>query len=140
MMITIKNYPHHFNYPVHWGDMDAAQHVNNLVYLRWAESARLDFFELMFEQKYDFSNGIGPILAWQDCKYIFPITHPDHIVVGVRLLEVLEDRFTLEAGIFSQRHDRIAAISKQTIMAYDYGTLKKAPLPEAWTAAMNNNS
>lgn len=31
--------------PVAWGDMDAFAHVNNTVYLRWFESARIAFFE-----------------------------------------------------------------------------------------------
>ena len=118
--------------------MDAAQHVNNLVYLRWAESARLDFFEIILGGDYDFIKGVGPILAWQDCKYIFPITHPDIAIVGMRTLEILEDRFTVEAGIFSQRHNCIAAISKQTIMAYDYGKLKKAALPNDWVSALKS--
>ncbi|GGD72752.1 acyl-CoA thioesterase [Maribacter cobaltidurans] len=33
--------------PVQWGDMDAAQHVNNTVYLRWMESARIEMFQKM---------------------------------------------------------------------------------------------
>ena len=30
--------------PVAWGDMDAFGHVNNTVYLRWFETARIAFF------------------------------------------------------------------------------------------------
>jgi methylphosphotriester-DNA--protein-cysteine methyltransferase len=30
--------------PVAWGDMDAYQHVNNAMYARWIESARIAFF------------------------------------------------------------------------------------------------
>ena len=35
------------NYNLQWGDMDAAQHVNNVNYLRWCESARIAYFDLM---------------------------------------------------------------------------------------------
>ena len=31
--------------PVAWGDMDAFQHVNNVVYLKWFETARIAFFQ-----------------------------------------------------------------------------------------------
>ena len=31
--------------PVRWGDMDAFQHVNNTVYFRWFECARLEYFQ-----------------------------------------------------------------------------------------------
>ena len=34
-----------FEIPVQWGDMDAAQHVNNLSYLKWVESVRIEFLK-----------------------------------------------------------------------------------------------
>ena len=119
-------------YPVHWGEMDAAKHVNNLIYLRWCESGRLAYFERI-GISVDFDGDLaGPILGWQDCKYIFPITYPDTAIVGARCVEILEDRFIMECAVFSQKHQRIAAISKQHIIPYSYADLRKVPLPEAW--------
>ncbi|MEM8927548.1 MAG: thioesterase family protein [Bacteroidota bacterium] len=131
-MITLESYKIKERYPVHWGDMDAAKHVNNLMYLRWAESARIAFVQKMGINTSFNPLDIGPILGWQECKYIFPITFPDTVVVGIRCLELLEDRFKLECGIFSERHRRLAAISRQDIIPYDYGSLKKVALPKDW--------
>lgn len=119
-------------YPVHWGNMDAARHVNNLVYLRWTESSRIRFFEETHIDANFSSNTIGPILGWQDCKYIRPMTYPDTAIVGTRTHEILEDRFVLESIVFSSKLNQVAAISKQTIVPYDYKNLCKAALPNAW--------
>ncbi len=135
-MNSISDYPTHHKYIVHWGDIDAAQHVNNLVYLRWSESARCSFFDEMFGKNYSFSNGIGPILAEQDAKYIFPMTLPDYALVEIKPTKILEDRFVLETRIFSEKHERLACISNQTIKAYDYDDLKKAELPQDWVTAL----
>jgi acyl-CoA thioester hydrolase len=125
------------SYPVHWGDMDAARHVNNLVYMRWGESARLSYFEQM-GMDVSFSLGsVGPILGWQDCKYIFPMTYPDTAIVGVRTFEIKSDRFILECSVVSEQHHKIAAIMQQSIIAYDYSSLMKAPLPAAWLSAID---
>lgn len=132
MKVSLESYKVKERYPVHWGDMDAANHVNNLIYLRWAESARIAFVKAMDISTSFSTADIGPILGWQECKYIFPITFPDTVIVGIRCFEILEDRFKLECGIFSERHDRLAAISRQDIIPYDYGTLKKVVLPEKW--------
>ena len=119
-------------YEVHWGDMDAANHVNNTVYLRWAESVRIEYFAAM-GMDISFSGiDVGPILGWLDCKYIFPITYPDWAVVGARTIEIKEDRFIMECAIFSKKHARIAAISKQSIIPYSYGDLVKVDIPENW--------
>ncbi|MEM9928915.1 MAG: thioesterase family protein [Bacteroidota bacterium] len=124
------------SFQVLWGDMDAAQHVNNLIYLKWSETARLLYFQ---EMGMDVSFGPGapgPILGWQDCKYTFPVIYPDKVLGGVRTIEILEDRFTLQCALFSQRHQRLAAVSLQTIVPYDYGALKKVSMPEEWLAGI----
>ena len=58
--------------PLLWGDMDSAKHVNNLVYLKWAETSRILLFDKMMDTSFEGEE--GPILGWQDCKYIFPMT------------------------------------------------------------------
>ena len=138
MKVSIDQYKVIEKYQVHWGDMDSAQHVNNLVYLRWAESSRIRYFEKL---KLDIAfqpGAVGPILGWQDCKYIFPMTYPDVAIVGVRTIEILEDRLIMESAVFSERHQRIACISKQQIIPYSYGKLRKVELPEAWVAAIKD--
>ena len=118
-------------FPVQWGEMDAANHVNNLIYLRWSESARIKYFEKVGVST-DFKGEAGPILGWQDCKYIYPVTYPDIVIVGARTVEIREDRFFMECAIFSKQHQRIAAISKQSIIPYSYTALKKIKIPQMW--------
>ena len=132
MKITLDLYKFKTKYQVHWGDMDAANHVNNLVYLKWAESARIEYFtkagaNLSFEP-----GNVGPILGWQECKYLLPITYPDTVKVCARTIEVMEDRIIMETAIFSKKHNKIAAIAKHAIIPYDYTTLQKVRIPEIW--------
>lgn len=117
--------------PVQWGDMDAAKHVNNTVYLRWIESGRIEMFKKMSGGILEFKK-IIPILAWQDCKYILPVTYPDQVVITLDVIEILEDRMLCEGKIYSKKHERIVAISKSHVMAYDMEKLKKHAFPEAW--------
>ena len=130
--ITLEDYNLVEKYPVHWGEMDSARHVNNLIYLRWCESARIAYFNKIKVNSSFAGADTGPILGWQDCKYIFPMTFPDTAIVGVRTLELLEDRIIMESAVFSEKHNRLAAISKQSIIPYSYAELKKVPLPASW--------
>ncbi|MFT0715426.1 acyl-CoA thioesterase [Flagellimonas lutimaris] len=123
--------------PVQWGDMDAAQHVNNTVYLRWIESARIQMFRKMQEGKLEFGK-IIPILAWQDCKYIFPVTFPDQVIITVDVIELLEDRILCEGKIHSKKHERIVAISKTLLVAFDREESKKQQLPQKWTKSLTD--
>ena len=131
-MEELEKYPIVKEFPVQWGDMDAAQHVNNLIYLKWAESARIYYFDEMEMDTSFRPGGTGPIMGWQECKYIFPMTFPDTAIVGVRTCELRQDRFLLESAVYSKQHQRIACISKQSVIPYDYEALKKAALPDEW--------
>lgn len=135
--IAIEDYKVVTRLPVQWGDMDAFQHVNNVVYLRWVESSRIDYFDQIGVITSLKDARIGPILGWQECKYIFPMVFPDVAIVGTRTLEILEDRFVLESVIFSERYSRLACLAKQHIVPYDFKALKKATMPQEWIDAID---
>ena len=118
---------------VQWGEIDAMMHVNNMHFFRWAESGRIEYFYkigLLFE---DFKK-IGPILAWQDCKYIYPVNFPDQITINIKTEELREDRLFMTCHFWSKKHQRLVAISKHSIVSYDYRKNKKTKLPVDWVS------
>ena len=109
-----------------WGDMDAAQHVNNTVYLRYGETGRIDYLRrcgIDFDIK-----GYGIILAEINCKYKFPLTFPDKIWIGTRtIIDTIDDySFWTEQIIVSQLHNRISAVIQAKLVNYDFSQLKKS--------------
>lgn len=124
-------YPVQLEIPVQWGDMDAFQHVNNLVYLRWFESARIAYM-MALGHNITAANQEEPgvILGWQDCKYIFPITFPDEVLIGIKVTGIDIDRFHLQSKIFSVKHKRLAAIANGTMVTYDYQNQQKTNVPK----------
>lgn len=128
----LDSFPCKVDIKIHWSEMDAARHVNNTGYLRWAEMARIELFYQLKIGRGDANRNIGMILGWQDCKYIFPVTFPDTVSIGVRVTDVGSDRFMLQCHHYSQRHARLVAISNHRIVAYDYQALAKVELPDDW--------
>ena len=118
--------------PVHWGDMDAMQHVNNIIYLKWVESTRLLLFEQLMGNQTAGATEIGPILAWSDIKYISPVVYPDTVRVEFDIVKLEEDRLHGKAELYSKSQDRLVAISNNTLMAYNNRLLKKAEIPLHW--------
>ena len=119
---------------VAWGEMDAFQHVNNIVYFRYFESARIAYFERTRLMEMMNETGVGPILASTSCKYKFPLTFPDTALVGTRVTDIGEDRFTMIYRTVSTRHNLVAAEGNGVIVSYDYRTNRKAPLPPVMRA------
>ena len=125
----LKEFPVVIELPVVWGEMDAFQHVNNVVYFRYFETARIAYFEKMNYIRIMEKTGLGPILASAQCRYRFPLTYPDTISVGARVTQMEEDRFTMEYRVVSHRHRRVVAEGGALVVSYDYRRNTKAPLP-----------
>ncbi|HYG11744.1 MAG TPA: thioesterase family protein [Pyrinomonadaceae bacterium] len=126
----LKIYPVVIEVPVAWGEMDALRHVNNIVYFRYFESARMAYFTRLGIWDYMNETGIGPILASTACKFKLPLVYPDTVSVGTRVSGVEADRFVMKYVVVSHAHAKVAAEGEGLIVSYDYRALRKAPLPD----------
>lgn len=113
--------------PVLWGHMDSMGHVNNTIYLRYMESARLDYF-LRFDPT---MIGAGMILHSIDCRFRIPLTYPDTVTVGARITKIEPFRVTMHQIVVSHQYGKIAAEGSALMVGYDYKKLEKAPIPES---------
>lgn len=116
--------------PLAWGEMDAFGHVNNAVYFRWFESARMSYFERLGWPELQLAIGIGPILHSTQARFRAPLVWPDTVTVATRVSAVQDDRFTMLYEVRSRRLGRLAAEGSGLIVAFDYRGLGKAALPE----------
>ena len=65
--------------PMRWGDMDAMGHINNTLYFRYMEIARLQWFgELGLPAN---PQGLGPVIANAFCNFIRQLEYPGDVLV-----------------------------------------------------------
>src|SRR4028118_457272 len=130
MQELLETFPVLIEIPVAWGEMDSLRHVNNIVYFRYFESARMAYFQRLDIWNYMNETGIGPILASTSCKFKIPLTYPDTVSVGTKISVVEKDRFVMKYVVVSHTHAKLAAEGEGLVVSYDYRALKKAPLPD----------
>ena len=123
-----SDYPTVISQAVQWGDMDAAQHVNNTVYFRYFESARIEFFNQVGFMDFTGEGSVGPILAETTCQYKAPLTFPDTIQITARILpdSFTEYGFVMQHLVYSEKLQRIAAEGTSRIVCYDYKSKQKS--------------
>lgn len=126
----LEGFPVIIELPVVWGEMDSFHHVNNVVYFRYFESARITYFEKIRYMVTMNATGLGPILASARCDFKRPLMYPDKIFVGTRVSEMRADRFVMQFRIISQKLQKIAAEGDGVIVSYNYREQQKAPIPE----------
>ena len=108
------------------GEMDAFQHVNNVVYFRYFESARIAYFEKLDVMDLMNGTGIGPILASTSCRFRAPLTYPDKVLIGAKVTNIEQDRFMMNYLMVSTRLQKVAAEGDGLIVTFNYRENKKA--------------
>ena len=136
MDISIGRYPVSVKVPVAWGDMDAFQHVNNVVYARWLESARIVYLERIGLIERMGQEGVGPILAKTVIDYQRPIKYPDTVRVDATVTRIGTSSFTMAFRIHSEALGADAATGEQVMVVYDYRAGRSAPVDERLRTAI----
>lgn len=126
----LAGYPVVVEIPVAWGDMDYFRHVNNIVFFRYFESARIEYLERIAFRELAEKDPVGPILASTGCRFRRPLTWPDTVAVGARVTEVGEDRFSMAYRLVSRKSGEVAAEGEGVLVSFDYAAQQKVPLPE----------
>ncbi len=123
--------------PIAWGEMDALGHVNNIVFFRYLETARIDFIRKAGCHQLRDQTGVGFILQSVEARFREPLVFPDTIRVDTRLLSIEDDRFTLAHAITSTRSGDVAAVGRGTIVTYDYSSEVKVRIPQTIRRALD---
>ena len=116
--------------------MDAMGHVNNAVYFRYFETARIKWFAEVGLGSIEQPDGVGPIVHSASCRFRIPLTHPDTVTVGAQVGEVDDDRFVMRYRAVSHRHGAVAADGESLIVTFDYATGSKARVSDDLAACL----
>jgi len=121
--------------PLRWGDMDAMSHLNNVMYFRLMEEARIRWF-----QAFGFATlpeREAPILAHASCDFLKAMTYPGTALVRQTVTKV--GRASVEMQLSIEKQDEpgvVYATGRTVIVWYDYAAGRSIPWPEAVRATI----
>lgn len=120
--------------PIRWGDMDAYGHVNNTVYFRYMEQARVEWFEGM--EMVVRPGGEGPVIINASCTFLIPMTYPGEVEVKTFVDPPGRSSVMTHVEMRIVGDDRLYAEGTAKVVWMDTRTGKSAPLPPALRAEL----
>lgn len=120
-----KSFP--FEMPVRWGDLDALNHVNNTVYFRYMEEARVNCMLACGICGQETSRDI--VLASVTCDFLQPIVWPATVLVDTRLVSMGRSSLVFEVEIHVKGQEGACARARNVIVGIDTTTGRSMP----WT-------
>ncbi len=128
------DFGHRLAVEVRFGDTDAMGHVNNAIYLSFAEAARLAWWSDVtgepIRREGDRSEGL--ILAEADITYRSPVEYGEAVVVETRATRIGRTSIAVEHRLTAGLPGgpvRLVATLDSVIVRYDYASASPIPWP-----------
>jgi acyl-CoA thioester hydrolase len=121
---------------IRFGDLDAMRHLNNVVFLRYFETARINYLNSLFDSHdpVNRDGGFGFIFASCHIDYRSPGQFDEEVAIRVRPADIgmksLKLEFDMHVG------ERLLAEGYGVLVGYDYEAERSAPLPEGLKAKL----
>ena len=115
--------------PIRWGDMDAMGHVNNTVYFRYLETARIEWFRSIGCEPDP--QGEGPVIVNAFCNFHSQLEYPGDVRVSMYVSDPA--RTTFESWATIERVDKpgvIYAAGGATTIWVNFPQQKAVTLPD----------
>jgi acyl-CoA thioester hydrolase len=128
-MRKMEGYRFVYTRGVEFRDVDAADHVNNAVYLTYLETARIAY--LVEALGADFAYELSLILANITVDFRSPAHFPERLQIGARVTRVGTKSFVMEHEI-RDGDGRLVLEASSVLVAYDYKANASMAVPEDW--------
>lgn len=139
---------HEMIIPIRWGDMDALGHVNNTIYFRYLESARVEWLRSArpgaasapSADLSDPADGTGPIIVNAFCNFLKQVEYPGDLLL--RQYIGRPGRTSIDIVATMERTDApgviVAAGGAKTVW-FDFRAQKPVPLPD-WLRTLGESA
>ena len=132
---TRAAYRHFLAIPTRWMDNDSYGHVNNVTYYSYFDTVVNE--HLIRVGGLDIAN--DPVVGYvveTSCQFRKPLTFPETIDAGLRIVKLGTSSATYEIGIFRQGDDEPAAMGRFVHVWVDRATNRPASIPPRIRAAL----
>lgn len=112
-----------------WGDMDALGHMNNTIYFRYFEQARISWFDAIGADYKTLPE--GPILGSINCRFVIPAVYPCELEVTLVAGQPRRSAFPLYSELRdATAAEKVYARCEAMMVWIDLTDGKSRPLPE----------
>ncbi len=130
----LEDFPLISRFQVPFADIDMLRHVNNVAYIRWAETMRSEYFAQVMHG--DIHSALGMIQATIDFTYERQLTYREQIAIGCRIPRIGTKSFDFYYEVWSETHGKRAAHGITTVVAFNFVENVSIPVPQMWRDAI----
>jgi acyl-CoA thioester hydrolase len=117
--VNYSNYKLSLKLRIDWSDLDMYEHVNNLTFMRFLQSGRVNFWEATGIHEFFRNSGQGVMLVSTHCDFKNSLYYPGNAIIKTRLDHIGNSSFSLNHVILDDKGD-LCAEGKDVVVCYDF--------------------
>ena len=118
-----------------WMDNDVYKHVNNVVYYSFFDTAVNEYMVRAGVLDVE-SSAVVCLVAATGCEYLEPISFPDAVHCGLRVVHLGRSSVRYEIGVFRNEEENAVAQGYFVHVACDRASGRPVPMPDGMRAAL----
>ncbi|MDF9301161.1 acyl-CoA thioesterase [Tritonibacter mobilis] len=109
--------------------MDTYQHVNNLNFMKYMQSARVQFWEVLGLAKRYAETKEGPMLVSSKCDFKHPLFYPGNVRIKSNIEYIKNSSFGLRHTLYNDENT-LCATGYDVAVCFDFTKNKTFMIPE----------
>ena len=123
----MENFKLQLKLRIDWSDLDMYRHVNNLSFMRFMQSGRVNLWEATGLHKMYAEKHKGAMLVSTHCDFKKALQYPGNAIIKTRIAEVGNKSFKIEHHIFDDQN-QLCAVGQDVSVFYDFTANKTLPI------------
>lgn len=114
---------------IDWSELDLFGHVNNVMFYKYIQAARVRFWEQIGLYDQFKNDGIAPLLASATIDFKKPLMYPGNVIIQYTPAFIKNTSFGLEYSLLNDKNE-IVAFGRDTMVLYDFNKNEKLNIPD----------
>lgn len=114
---------------IDWSELDVFGHVNNVMFAKYAQAARLNFAETIGLMELYKRDNLGFMVAETNCQFKKELLFPGNIHIETKIDFVKNTSFALE-HLMTNDNSELISIAKDVLVVFDFTKKEKCLIPE----------
>lgn len=128
--MALEDFSYRLDIRVVFHDIDYYRHANNVAYITWMETARIDYCKAAFDRPLGAPRNV--IMATQAFTYERQLQHDERLVMGCRCSRIGRKSLDFTYELWSA--DQPSGHGISTLVAFDYAANQSIEVPAEWRA------
>src|SRR4051812_6463367 len=104
---------------IDWSELDTFGHVNNVMFMKYVQAARLNYTEHIGLMELHRTQNIGFMVAETNCRFKKALHFPGNVTIATRQISLKNTSFSLEHTITNDTNE-VVAVATDVLVVFDF--------------------